>query len=136
MRKFQTDARMTGEAANATKLHERLFNDARAAGYVSLDSNGKEQLTRVPDMVRLFNLYDPQGAVGDPAWLYRLLSGNAHGRERAIMRGASAPNLEGFDTTMNIIPTDLRLLCYVAERTVAVVGRAVALHGYYRHTPF
>jgi hypothetical protein len=32
MRKFQRDAGMTGEAANATMLHGRLFAAARAAG--------------------------------------------------------------------------------------------------------
>jgi hypothetical protein len=53
MRKFQHDAGMTGEAANATSLHERLFAAARAAGCVSVDSDGKERLTsHVPDMVR------------------------------------------------------------------------------------
>jgi hypothetical protein len=54
MRKFQHDAWMTGEAANATSLHERLFAAVRAAGCVSVDSDGKERLTsHVPDMVRL-----------------------------------------------------------------------------------
>src|SRR5512133_3943495 len=132
MRKFQRDAGMTGEAANATMLHKRLFNAARAAGYVSLDSDGKERTRRVPDMVRLFNLYDRRGAVGEPAWLYRLLSGNAHGREWAILHGALESDLEGFDTDMNIIRPDLPLLCHLAERTVAVVGRAAALHAHYR----
>ena len=132
MRKFQSDAGMTGEAANATMLHKRLFDAARAAGYVSLDSDGKERTRRVPDMVRLFNLYDRRGAVGEPAWLYRLLSGNAHGREWAILHGALESDQEGFDTNMNIIRPDLPLLCHLAEHTVAVVGRAVALHAHYR----
>ena len=122
MRKFQRDAGMTGEAANATALYQRLFDAGRAAGYVSVDSDGKEWLTpRVPDMVRLFNLYDQQTAVGMPAWLYRFLSGHAHGREWVMMHGASESDLEGFDTTINIIRADLQLLCYLAEHTVAVV---------------
>jgi hypothetical protein len=67
-----------------------------------------------------------------PAWLYRFLSGYAHGREWAIMRGASEANVEGFDTNMNVIRPDLSLLCHLAERTVAIVGRAVAVHAHYR----
>lgn len=133
MRKFQHDAGMTGEAANATSLHERLFAAARAAGCVSVDSDGKERLTsHVPDMVRLFNKYDQQTAIGIPAWLYRFLSGHAHGREWVMLGGASESDLEGFDTGMNIVRANLELLCYLAERTVAVVGRAVALHAHYR----
>jgi hypothetical protein len=136
MRKFQRDAGMTGEAANAGALYQRLFDAARAVGYVSVDSDGKEWLTpRVPDMVRLFNLYDQQTAVGMPAWLYRFLSGHAHGREWVMLHGASESDLEGFDTTINIIRADLQLLCYLAERTVAVVERAVALHAHYRTQP-
>jgi hypothetical protein len=132
MRKFQSDAGMRGEAANAAKLYARLFDAARAAGYVSLDSDGTERLKRPPDMVRLFNLYDRRGAVGEPAWLYRVLSGNAHAREWSIMQGALESNREGFDTNMSTIRADLELMCYLAERTVAVVGRAVALHADYR----
>jgi hypothetical protein len=136
MRKFQRDAGMTGEAANAGALYERLFDAARGAGYVSVDSDGKEWLTpRVPDMVRLFNLYDQQAAVGMPAWLYRFLSGHAHGREWVMLQGASELDLEGFDTTINIIRADLQLMCYLVERTAAVVGRAVALHARYRTQP-
>jgi len=61
-----------------------------------------------------------------------VLSGHAHGREWVIPGGASESDLEGFDTGMNIVRANLELLCYLAERTVAVVGRAVALHAHYR----
>lgn len=135
MRKFQGDAGMTGEAANATPLYDRLFAAARAIGYVKRNTKGDEQLTvGVPSMVDLFNRYDqPNGLVSKPAWLYRVLSGHAHGREWAMMRGASESDLEGgFGTSMNVIRPDLPLLCHLAERTVAVVGRAVASHVHYR----
>jgi hypothetical protein len=133
VRKFQSDAGMTGEAANAPGLHKRLFAAARAAGYVKRNRNGQEVLTvGVPSMVDLFNRYDQQTVAGMPAWLYRFLSGYAHGREWVMLRGASEANVEGFDTTMNIIRADQQLLCYLAERTVAVVERAVAIHADYR----
>ena len=133
MRKFQSDAGMTGEAANATSLYERLFADARAAGYVKPNTKGKEVLTvGVPSMVDLFNRYDQQTVAGLPAWLYRFLSGYAHGREWVMLHGASEANVEGFDTTMTMIRPDQQLLCYLAERTVAVVERAVAVHAQYR----
>jgi hypothetical protein len=133
MRKFQSDAGMTGEAANAPLLHERLFAAARAAGYVKRNATGEEVLTvPPPNMVDLFNRYDRQTVAGMPAWLYRILSGHAHGREWVMMRGASESDVEGFDTTMNVIRPDLSLLCHLAERTVAVVGRAIALHMHYR----
>jgi hypothetical protein len=134
MRKFQTDAGMTSAAANATPLYDRLFAAARAAGYVKRNTKGDEQLTvGPPSMVDLFNRYDqPNGLVSKPAWLYRVLSGHTHGREWAMMRGASESDLEGFDTSMNFIRPDLPLLCHLAERTVAVVGRAVAVHMHYR----
>lgn len=121
---------MTGEAANATTLHNRLFDAARAAGYVK--RNTKKLTVSVPDMVRLFNTYDRHGMVGEPAVLYRILSGYAHGREWAIMRGASESDVEGFDTSMNLIGADLQQLCDLADRTVAVVGRALVLHAHYR----
>lgn len=134
MRKFQSDAGMTGEAGNATPLYDRLFAAARAARYVKRNTKGHEPLTvDPPSMVDLFNRYDqPNGLVSKPAWLYRVLSGHAHGREWAMMRGASESDLDGFDTSTNIIRPDLPLLCYLAERTVAVVGRAVATHTHYR----
>jgi hypothetical protein len=134
MRNFQSDAEMTGEAANAPRLHERLFAAARAAGYVKRSRNGEEVLTvGMPSMVDLFNRYDQRsGLVSKPAWLYRVLSGNTHGREWAMMHGASESDAEGFDSNMNFIRPDLPLLCHLAERTVAVVGRAVALHAHYR----
>jgi hypothetical protein len=54
MRKFQSDAGMTGEAANAPGLHGRLFAAARAAGYVKRNRKGQETLTvGVPSMVDL-----------------------------------------------------------------------------------
>jgi hypothetical protein len=125
MRKFQSDAGMTGEAANATALHQRLFAAAQAAGYVNVGVP--------PSIVDLFNQYDqPNGPVGNAAWLYRVLSGHAHGREWAMMRGASESDIEGFDTSMNIIRADLQLLCYLTERTVTVVGRAVTAYARYR----
>ena len=84
-------------------------------------------------MVDLFNMYDqPRGPVGVPAWLYRVLSGYAHGREWAMVRGASESDLEGFDTSMRTIRLDWQLVCNLAERTVPVVERAVKLHIDYR----
>jgi len=137
MRKFQQDAGMTGESANAAALHQRLFDAARAAGYVNVSPNGTERLTvGVPSMVDLFNRYDqPTTGASLPAWLYRFLSGHAHGREWAMMRGATEAHLNGFDTNMIMIPVDLALLCHLAERAVAVVSRAVAAHVRYRTQP-
>jgi hypothetical protein len=90
----------------------------------------------VPNMVDLFNRYDQSsGLVGTPGLLYRVLSGHAHGREWVMLHGASESDPESFDATINIIRADLQLLCYFAERTVAVVERAVALHTHYRTQP-
>jgi hypothetical protein len=124
---------MTGDAANAPRLHGRLFAAAQAAGYIKQNRKGDDVLTvGVPNMADLFNRYDRHAAAGMPAWLYRFLSGYAHGREWAMMHGASESDVEGFDTGMNLVRADLQLLCYLAERTVTVVERAVALHAHYR----
>jgi len=137
MRKFQQAAGMTGDAANAPALYQRLFGSARAAGYVTSSPDGTERLTiAVPTMVDLFNRYDgPAPAAGLPEWLYRFLSGHAHGREWAMMHGATEADLDGFDTGMNMIQVDLALMCHLAERTVAIVSRAVATHVRYRTQP-
>ncbi len=137
MRKFQQAAGMTGDAANAPALYQRLFGSARAAGYVTSSPDGTERLTiAVPTMVRLFNRYDgPAPAAVLPEWLYRFLSGHAHGREWAMMHGATEADLDGFDTGMNMIQVDLALMCHLAERTVAIVSRAVATHVRYCTQP-
>ncbi|GIH19164.1 hypothetical protein [Rugosimonospora africana] len=137
VRKFQAAVGMTGDSANATALHQRLFNGARAAGYVTTDAKGVERLTvNVPPMVDLFNRYDqPTPAASQPEWLYRFLSGHAHGFEWAMIRGATEADLDGFDTDKFMIPVDLLLLCHLADRTVAVVSRAVAAHLRYRTDP-
>lgn len=138
MRKFQHDAGMTGASANATALHERLLNGARSAGYVAAGRDGVDRLTvNVPSMVDLFNRYDQTttGGTGLPAWLYRFLAGHAHGREWAMVRGASEATLDGFDTNMIMIPVDLAMLCHLAERTVGVVGRAIDIYVRYRTEP-
>jgi hypothetical protein len=69
MRKFQTAAGMTGVSANAPVLYKRLIDSARAAGYVNTGADGKDRLhIGVPDMVRLFNLYDRPSSTGLPEW--------------------------------------------------------------------
>ena len=61
----------------------------------------------VPSVVELFNRYDqPHGLVGVPAWLYRVISGYSHGREWAMLLGASELDLEGMDTSMSAISVD------------------------------
>lgn len=136
MRKFQNAVGMTGDRANASMLHQRLFDAARSEGYVTARADGTERLTvAVPDMVRLFNLYDPSPPAGAAEWLYRFLSGHTHGREWALMRGAIKSDLDGFDTSMNMIRVDLRVLCYLAQRAVSVVNRAIAAHVRYRTQP-
>jgi hypothetical protein len=137
MRQFQRDVGMTSDTANATALCERLLNSARAAGYVRAGRDGADRLTvSVPSMVELFNRYDePTSGTSLPAWMYRFLSGHAHGREWAMMRGATESDVDGYDTNMIMIPVDLALLCHLAERTVAVVSRAAATHVRYRTQP-
>lgn len=136
MRKFQKAVGITGDAANAPMLHKRLFDGARSAGYVITRDDGSERLSiGVPDMISLFNLYDPPPPAGMPEWLYRFLSGHTHAREWALMRGAVESDLDGFDTGMNMIRVDLQVLCYLAQRTVSVVSRAVAAHVRYRTQP-
>lgn len=49
-----------------------------------------------------------------------------------MLRGATGSDLAGFDTDISVIRADWRLLCNLAERTVAVVERAVMLHIDYR----
>lgn len=134
MRRFQCDAGMTGESANATALYQRLFAAARADGYVTVDAKGKERLrVVVPDMIALFNRYDqPYSTLGVPAWLYRVLSGYTHGREWAMLHGATESDVEGLDTGMTVIRADWQLLCNLAQRTVSVVERALMLHLEYR----
>ena len=103
MRKFQHDAGMTGEAANATSLHERLFAAHEPQGAfpwiltkgtadVACARHGAPvQQVRPADCDRYSGMAVP------------VLSGHAHGREWVIPGGASESDLEGFDTGMNIV---------------------------------
>jgi hypothetical protein len=87
----------------------------------------------LPTVIDLFNRYDqPYSQVGAPAWLYRVLSRSrmvASGRCFAVQLDLTSRD---FDTDISVIRADWRLLCNLAERTVAVVERAVMLHIDYR----
>jgi hypothetical protein len=136
-RKFQDELKATGDAANAGMLYERLFDDARAGGLTTTDRRGNEiPAMPVPSMIELFNTYDEPNTAGVmPSWLYRFISGHAHGREWAMMQHATAVDVEGVDTDMNKIGVDLKLVAFLAARTARVVERAVATHVHYRTDP-
>jgi hypothetical protein len=103
LRKFQSDARMTARWRTHQSCMTVCSTPHEPPGTSTETGKGRKCSGRRAQHDR--SVQPVRSA--DRGRYASILSRHAHGREWAMMRGASAPDLLGFDTTMNIIRIDL-----------------------------
>jgi hypothetical protein len=138
---YQKSAGMTGSAANAATLYERLWEAATREGYVRVTakargSKSRDQLTHtVPSMGSLFDLYDvpPASGAAQARGRYNLMSGLAHSRHWAI--AGIAADVSTATPDGHVLQINFPLVCSLADSTTAIAERAVSTFIYYRAKP-
>lgn len=121
-------------AKSAAQRQADLIGNAKSIGLTRPDKNGKDALpTRVPTTVELFERFEPVRPGVKGSFVYRVLSGFAHGKQWAGMFGAlQATPLNASNRALAITSSNDMMAMASTVRAVNAVDRALqayeALH--------
>lgn len=121
-----------GKAASVRQ--RELIGIAEATGLTTTNSKGRTVLARpMPGAIELFDLYESVREGAKPSWLYRFLSGYAHGYQWAMVSNASGSGRElGPNIRVAMLSAHDSTAVQVTAYGVRAVRRAVDAYVAYR----
>lgn len=110
----------------ADRLND-LLAEASLRGLTQVNKRGKVLLAKpMPSAVELFDLYEPAGQGVRGSYLYRLLSGYAHGKQWAVTQGVQAAGaLDANGRTLGQVQANPLWAVAATQRVINAFEKAV-----------